>query len=952
MRRLQSRDAEQAAMELEDCCRGDPDARVAAHRAGAIESLVLLLNRPSDGVRMNAARALHNICLDCDANKLAAANVGAIPLLAQMLTSPSDKVKAAALDALRNISACERNKLKMAQAGVIPLLTRNLESTSAAVVVEAAVMALWSVSVCAENRRSVADAQAIPPLVQLLCHSSDRIKEAAARTLWAVSTRSENLVKVANISAVRHLVSLLGDTASGGVCEAAIGALWALSFDERCMQQMVDMGALPSLAKLLLNRPSDEIKELAASVLCNVSVTDTNRLKVAESGAIQLLVQLLSSPIEGVKDAAAWALRSIFWTPCIDRIAVVRAGAVQALTTLASKASEKVKQVANDALRKICMDDDDVVAATMSAQPADYIRVLGRPQVTRATTVAAVMLANECATADARNVAVRCGAIDALVRLLKNSPPDVHTAAILALSRLSATPTIRQSIEATGAVWFAPNGRLLAERMASCCVRILDGATGTEITTLRGHTADVDVVLFSDDNATVASGANDASIRVWDAKTGVCKEALTVGPNESIAAAAQRVLRDRVASTRFEASTTTTAATPVDAPRTSHDARPTKSPGPSPSLTAAEPRSIAWNEVMRMTGNVTPTLLLGNDRDGGLYCGRFKGAVVAVKLLKNSSALGKREFEAEMETLSRLQHRNILMLIGWSCDDARRYALLYESAINGSVRDRLDHNNTAVPPLTWPQRHSIMVDIARGMHYAQTAFLQHAVFHLGLRSDAVLLDDRMAAKIGDFCVNRVMSETFSAGGTVFPLAAQGAQSYMCPEYYGQGIVCRTTDVYSYGIIVMELLTARPKGFYWRDLFRRMNSEPNIIEAYLDVVMKPLNRDQLAEASQAARMAVRCMQTSRSVRPTFANVLYMLTGTEGEALSQYADAKDAAAALVQHECYICMNAAINAQFYPCRHSAMCYNCANALKAQRKDCPICYRAITLIQQLRRP
>ncbi|KAF0898905.1 hypothetical protein E2562_012612 [Oryza meyeriana var. granulata] len=263
------------------------------------------------------------------------------------------------------------------------------------------------------------------------------------------------------------------------------------------------------------------------------------------------------------------------------------------------------------------------------------------------------------------------------------------------------------------------------------------------------------------------------------------------------------------------------------------------------------------------------------------HVGGDDGAVVAVKKLwtnagtvKKAAAVevggcgGKDTFEAEVATLGRIRHKNIVKL--WCClRSGDRRLLVYEYMPNGSLGDLLHGGKGGL--LDWPARHRIMVDAAEGLSY-----LHHdcapPIVHRDVKSNNILLDAELRAKVADFGVARAVS---SAPATVSAIA--GSCGYIAPEYSYTLRITEKSDVYSFGVVMLELLTGKmPAGpeLGEKDLVRWVcgGVERNGVDSVLDPRLAGAPSD---ETRRALNVALLCTSSLPINRPSMRSVVKLL-----------------------------------------------------------------------------
>ncbi|KJE90737.1 TKL/IRAK protein kinase [Capsaspora owczarzaki ATCC 30864] len=275
--------------------------------------------------------------------------------------------------------------------------------------------------------------------------------------------------------------------------------------------------------------------------------------------------------------------------------------------------------------------------------------------------------------------------------------------------------------------------------------------------------------------------------------------------------------------------------------------------------------------LVSATNNFAGDTLLGEGAFGPVYDARLpSGQRVAIKRLSAKSIQGYTEFKAELDTLSKFRHPNIITILSYA-ESHGEYCLVYEFMPNGSVRDRLNRKNDT-PPLTWSQRHRIAADVARGMHYVQTAFPDHVLFHLDLKTDNVLLDAHFSAKVSDFGLVRAATH-LDVKNYIRTQNVRGTVSYMCPQLLESGRMTTKTDVYAFGMILLELVTAANPGTRLKSIARRAVDGETTIEL-LDSALDR-NAVERQSVSNIVTLALECLDDEAADRPSFGSIIVQL-----------------------------------------------------------------------------
>ncbi|XP_017230270.1 receptor-like serine/threonine-protein kinase ALE2 isoform X1 [Daucus carota subsp. sativus] len=229
----------------------------------------------------------------------------------------------------------------------------------------------------------------------------------------------------------------------------------------------------------------------------------------------------------------------------------------------------------------------------------------------------------------------------------------------------------------------------------------------------------------------------------------------------------------------------------------------------SASLFSAMPTSLlsvktfTLAELQKATDKFNANRVLGEGGFGRVYHGLVEdGTEIAVKLITRESQNGDREFIAEVEMLSRLHHRNLVKLIG-ICFERHTRCLIYEVVPNGSVESHLHGVDKRKGPLDWDARLKIALGAARGLAYLHEDS-NPRVIHRDFKASNVLLEDDFTPKVSDFGLAREATE----GSQHISTRVMGTFGYVAPEYAMTGHLLVKSDVYSYGVVLLELLSGR------------------------------------------------------------------------------------------------------------------------------------------------
>ncbi|KAG6727762.1 hypothetical protein I3842_02G140800 [Carya illinoinensis] len=212
-------------------------------------------------------------------------------------------------------------------------------------------------------------------------------------------------------------------------------------------------------------------------------------------------------------------------------------------------------------------------------------------------------------------------------------------------------------------------------------------------------------------------------------------------------------------------------------------------------------RQYSYSEVVSITNDFKT--IIGGGGFGNVYLGTLEeDTKVAVKFLRPSSNQGYKEFQAEAQLLTIVHHQNLVSLVGY-CDEDGNKALIYEYMANGNLLQHLSGTNANI--LSWNERLHIAVDAAHGLEYLHNG-CKPSIIHRDLKPSNILLNDHMQAKIADFGLSRAFA-TDSDSHVSTGLA--GTIGYLDPRSHATGNSNKKNDVYSFGIILFELISGRP-----------------------------------------------------------------------------------------------------------------------------------------------
>jgi serine/threonine protein kinase len=287
--------------------------------------------------------------------------------------------------------------------------------------------------------------------------------------------------------------------------------------------------------------------------------------------------------------------------------------------------------------------------------------------------------------------------------------------------------------------------------------------------------------------------------------------------------------------------------------------------GPSPMF-----RRFSYKEIQRATNGFCT--IIGRGGFGTVYKAQFEnGFIAAVKRMNKVSQQGEEEFCKETELLGRLHHRHLVTLRGFCAEKHERF-LVYEYMENGSLKEHLHASRK--PPMSWRTRIQIAADVATALEYLHF-FCDPPLCHRDIKSSNILLDGNFVAKVADFG----LAHAAPSGAIKFePINTdiRGTPGYMDPEYVTTQELTEKSDIYSYGVLLLELITARRAVHENKNLvewaqqyFTTCSRLPEIVDPNL---ADNYNFEQLQGLISIVKL---CTQREGKARPSMKQVLRLL-----------------------------------------------------------------------------
>ncbi|KAI3930737.1 hypothetical protein MKX01_037183 [Papaver californicum] len=268
--------------------------------------------------------------------------------------------------------------------------------------------------------------------------------------------------------------------------------------------------------------------------------------------------------------------------------------------------------------------------------------------------------------------------------------------------------------------------------------------------------------------------------------------------------------------------------------------------------------------------------LIGSGGFGSVYKGIIPstGLEVAIKRVAQDSRQGMREFVAEIMTMGRLRHRNLVQLHGW-CRMKDELLLVYDHIPNGSLDDMLFSNNQQ-KTLYWEQRYQILIGVAHALSYLHEE-CEHKIVHRDVKPSNILIDADLNPKLGDFGLARI------SGHTINPQTSHivGTLGYLAPELTKTGKATTSTNVYGYGALMLEVVCRRrpiepQKNAQELDLVdwvRELHSRGEQMRA-VDPALELYNPD---EAKLVLGLGLLCLHPNKNYRPSMKKIVQYLLG---------------------------------------------------------------------------
>ncbi|VVB08180.1 unnamed protein product [Arabis nemorensis] len=282
-------------------------------------------------------------------------------------------------------------------------------------------------------------------------------------------------------------------------------------------------------------------------------------------------------------------------------------------------------------------------------------------------------------------------------------------------------------------------------------------------------------------------------------------------------------------------------------------------------------KAFTFEEMSKYTDRFSQANDVGGGGYGQVYKGKLpSGQLIAIKRAQQGSMQGGLEFKTEIELLSRVHHKNVVKLLGF-CFDQSEQMLVYEYIPNGSLRDSLSGENGI--KLDWTARLKIALGSGKGLAYLHE-LADPPIIHRDVKSNNILLDENLTAKVADFGLSKLVGDPEKAHVTT---QVKGTMGYLDPEYYMTNQLTEKSDVYGFGVVMLELLTGKSpidRGSYVvKEVKKKMDKSRMMydLQEMLDTTIIA-NSGNLKGFEKYVDVALRCVEAEGVNRPTMGEVV--------------------------------------------------------------------------------
>ncbi|KAJ0984034.1 hypothetical protein J5N97_002390 [Dioscorea zingiberensis] len=285
-------------------------------------------------------------------------------------------------------------------------------------------------------------------------------------------------------------------------------------------------------------------------------------------------------------------------------------------------------------------------------------------------------------------------------------------------------------------------------------------------------------------------------------------------------------------------------------------------------------KNFTGKELKKATANFSRDNLLGSGGFGEVFKGVLTdGTPVAVKCAKLGNTKSTDQVLNEVRILSQVNHRGLVRLLG-CCVELEQPLMVYEFIPNGTLHDHLRGLRPGAARLTWRHRLTIARQTAEGLAYLHSSAVP-PIYHRDVKSSNILLDEKLNAKVGDFGLSRLVESDLSHVST----CAQGTLGYLDPEYYRNYQLTDKSDVYSYGVVLLELLTSQKAIDFTRGsddvnlavYVARKVDEESLLEVVDGWMKDGATQVELDTMKALGFLAMGCLEEKRQNRPSMKEV---------------------------------------------------------------------------------
>ncbi|KAL5791711.1 hypothetical protein ACOSP7_000305 [Xanthoceras sorbifolium] len=305
----------------------------------------------------------------------------------------------------------------------------------------------------------------------------------------------------------------------------------------------------------------------------------------------------------------------------------------------------------------------------------------------------------------------------------------------------------------------------------------------------------------------------------------------------------------------------------------------------SPLIGLPEVSHLGWGHWFTLrdlefaTNRFAAENVLGEGGYGVVYKGRLiNGTEVAVKKILNNLGQAEKEFRVEVEAIGHVRHKNLVRLLGYCIEGVHRM-LVYEYVNNGNLEQWLHGAMRQYGTLTWEARMKVILGTAKALAYLHEA-IEPKVVHRDIKSSNILIDDEFNAKVSDFGLAKLLD----SGESHITTRVMGTFGYVAPEYANTGLLNEKSDIYSFGVLLLEAVTGRDPVDYGRPA-----NEVNLVE-WLKMMVGTRRAEEVADPNlevkpetralkRALLVALRCVDPDADKRPKMSQVVRMLEADE-------------------------------------------------------------------------